>query len=72
MEIDPAVYDFAVAYFGVDEVRPGNVVLEDAVTWARRQDQPRRVRTCVKLGSSSMQLRLLPLVRSSITLCTTS
>lgn len=42
VEIDPAVYDFAVAYFGVDEVRAGDVVLEDAVTWARRQDQAGR------------------------------
>lgn len=47
VEIDPAVYDFAVAYFGVDEVRAGDVVLEDAVTWARRQDQAGRVRTSV-------------------------
>lgn len=72
VEIDPAVYDFAVAYFGVDEVRVGDVVLEDAVTWARRQDQPGRVRTCLKSRLAGMQLTLLRFPSSSITLCTTS
>ncbi|GAA5863907.1 hypothetical protein JCM3774_004414 [Rhodotorula dairenensis] len=39
VEIDPAVYDFATSYFGFDDVKAGEIVLEDAVTWASRQDR---------------------------------
>ncbi|BGP56049.1 hypothetical protein JCM8202v2_003658 [Rhodotorula sphaerocarpa] len=38
VEIDPVVYDFAVRYFGVDDVRAGEVVLENAVAWVDRQE----------------------------------
>ncbi|KAL7342588.1 S-adenosyl-L-methionine-dependent methyltransferase, partial [Rhodotorula toruloides] len=33
VEIDPAVHDFAERYFGVNEVKWGEVVLKDAVEW---------------------------------------
>ncbi|GAA5987962.1 hypothetical protein JCM10908_007291 [Rhodotorula pacifica] len=38
VEIDEAVYDLARAYFGVADVPAGEVVLEDAVTWAARTE----------------------------------
>ncbi|BGP00201.1 spermine synthase [Rhodotorula toruloides] len=37
VEIDPAVHEFAERYFGVNEVKWGEVVLKDAVEWVDAQ-----------------------------------
>lgn len=68
IEIDPVVYNFATRYFGVDDVRAGEVVLEDAVAWVDRQEARGQVSSALQ---KSLNCDADSVSDSSITSCTT-